>query len=208
MAADNMALSLENLPERSAPARKPHTAHFLDVDPRTQEKLDECDWDLYEKTVATGLVEAGKRDAASSIRPEEIFQVSIVTDPQRQITQISLETETHAKAAVRELARWLRTRGERYAAEKLEHIGLNPNPVEFHSADYYSILHRELKLLGKIDYGNDENRRAAEVWAGTSRLEVVERVRSLGLLASLPQKDGIWLGVSSPNTLYDHATKI
>ena len=203
-----MALPLENLPERSAPTRKVHTVHFLDIDPETQERLDACDWDLYESTIATGLVKAGKRYAGSSVRPNVIFQVSIVTDPQRQITQISLETKPHAEAKIREMVRGFRMRGEQYAAEKVELAGLNPSPAEFRHPDYYTILHRELKPLSRIDYSDDENKKAAEVWTETSLLMVIERVRSLNLLAELPREEVVWIGVNSPRDWYDHVTKI
>ena len=203
-----MALPLENLPEHSAPTRKVHTVHFLDIDPETQERLDACDWDLYESTIATGLVKAGKRYAGSSVRPDVIFQVSIVTDPQRQITQISLETKPHAEAKIREMVRGFRMRGEQYAAEKVELAGLNPSPAEFRHPDYYTILHRELKPLSRIDYSDDENKKAAEVWTETSLLMVIERVRSLNLLAELPREEVVWVGVNSPRDWYDHVTKI
>ena len=206
--AQDMTLTLENLPERAAPARKAHTVHFLEVDPKTQERLDECDWNLYESTVASGLVEAGRRYAGSSARPEAIFQVSVVTDPQRQITGISLGTKPHAKAKIREMVRGLRARGEQYAAEKLELAGLNPNPAEFHHPNYYTILHRELKPLSRIDYGDDENNRAAEVWIKTSLLKAVEHVRSLNLLATWPREEAVWIGVNPPRDWYDHVTKI
>ena len=204
----DMALPLENLPERSAPTRKVHTVHFLDIDPETQERLDACDWDLYESTIATGLVKAGKRYAGSSVRPDVIFQVSIVIDPQRQITQISLETKPHAEAKIREMVRGFRMRGEQYAAEKVELAGLNPSPAEFRHPDYYTILHRELKPLSRIDYSDDENKKAAEVWTETSLLMVIERVRSLNLLAELPREEVVWVGVNSPRDWYDHVTKI
>jgi len=206
--AENVALPLENLPKRSVPTRKAHTAHFLDISPDTQERLDECDWNLYERTVEVGLVEAVKRTKGSSAMPDAIFQVSVATDPQRQITGISLETKPHAHAKVRELARWFRTRDEQYVAEELERAGLNPSPTDFRYPNYYTILHRELRSLDRIDYGDEENKRAAEVWIETSLLRVMDRVRSLNLLESLPRAEEVWIGINSPRDWYDHVTKI
>lgn len=203
-----MFLPLESLPERSTPPRKSHTAHFLNISPETQGRLDECDWNLYERTVEVGLVKAVKRYKSFSAMPDAIFQVSVATDPQRQITGISLETKPDAHAKVRELARWFRTRNEQYVAEELEKAGLNPSPADFRYPNYYTILHRELRSLDRIDYGDEEDKRAAEVWIETSLLRVMDRVKSLGLLASLPREEEVWIGINSPRDWYDHVTKI
>jgi len=182
--------------------------HFLDIIPDTQERLDECDWNLYESTIEVGLVEAAKRYKGSSAMPDAIFQVSVVTDPQRQVTEISVETKPHTQAKVRELEEWFRTRNEHYLAEKLETAGLNPNPTDFRHPNYYTILHRELRPLDRINYNDDENRKAAEVWVETSLLKVIKRVRPLDLLAGLPREEEVWMGVNSPRDWYDHVTKI
>lgn len=209
--AEASALPLENLPERSTPTPRGYTAHFLNIRPETQEMLDKCDWSLYESTVTIALEKAVKRYNGDLTMSEEIYQVSIATDPQRQITEISFETRPHAEAVVRGMVKWLHTRlnpSDRYLVEKLEADGFNPNPVEFLFPNYYTILHRELKPLAGIDYDDAENRTATEVWIETSLLKVVERVRHLKLLVQLPQKEGIWLGVNSPRARYDHVTKI
>lgn len=199
-----MVLPLENLPERSAPTRKDHTAHFLDIGIETQEKLDGCDWNLYERTIEAGLIEATKRYKSASAGPDAVFQISVVTDPQRQITEIAFETKPHAQAKVRELAEWFRTRNEHHLAEKLETAGLNPNPTDFRHPNYYTILHRELRPLDRIDYSDEENKRAAKVWIETSLLKVMDRIRSFDLLAVLPREEEVWIGVNSPRDWYDH----
>ena len=206
--SDNLPiLLLENLPKPVTPPVKDRSTYVLEINSETQQVLDGCDWKAYEKNVITGLLETVKRYNKAS-HGEQVFQVSIITDPQRQKTEISLETKAHARQYIEWSAEWLRERGLSAEAEKLEIAGYNTNPAEFLHPAYYTILHRELRPLDGVDYSDDEARKAAEVWCEIALLEVVERVRSLYLLADLPLEAEAWIGISSPRTQYDHVTSM
>ena len=179
----------------------------MEITSETQRALDGCDWKAYEKNVIAGLLETVKRYNNAS-HGEKVFQVSIVTDPQRQKTEISLETKAHARQYIERSAEWFRERSLSAEAEKLEIAGYDTNPAEFLHPAYYTILHRELRPLDGLDYSDNEARRAAEVWVEIALLEVVERVKSLNLLATLPQEAGVWIGISSPQDQYDHVTAV
>ncbi len=202
-----LILPLENLPEPIRPTPKSYTIHFLEINAETQQLLDECDWNIYENSVLEGMQEAVKRYIKTSLL-EKIYQVSIGTDPQSQITTISFETKTHAQAQIQQSAEWFREHGLKEVAEQTEGTEYNPNPADFLNSNYYTILHRELRSLNKVDYSSKENENAAEAWIEPSLFKIVERVQALNLFAELPREEEIWIGISSPHYWYDHVIKV
>ena len=158
--------------------------------------IDSCDWGAYETSVIDLLqqaVEQYHRQHAD----EKVFQVSIWTDPQVQVSAINFETKKHAEEQIAEQAP-----GYRNAT------GYNDNPAGFKYCQFLERKHREIAAIDELNYFYHTHREAADARISASLRKVVKRTREMSILARLPREEVVWIGVNSPRDWYDHVTKI
>lgn len=175
---------------------------------RVKQAIDACDWDAYEESVFSLLRVAVEQYLRQS-SGEKVYQISIWTDPQTQVSAVSFETRKHAEEHI---SKWAQIFRHKYADEetavRLEADGYNNNPANFKHSRLLEREHPELAALDGLDYRFVTHRHAADARISASLRKVVRWAREQNALGSLPREEVVWIGVNSPRDWYDHVTKI
>lgn len=192
------------------PRSKGHRTLLPPVPSAAQQLLDGLDWEQYRTTVLETVRQAVEdyRQRYANQKNERVFQISLWTDPQAQITAINFETKEHAGEFVREWATFWREKGEPLHAEKIERRGYTNNPASFKYQQFRTVRHPELAGMQEIEFYYAKNMRAALTYIKKNLLLVVQRLRDEDILAPLPREETVWIGVNSARDWYDHVRKI
>jgi len=163
---------------------------------QVKQLIESGDWEAYETSVLDLLRQAighYRRQYAS----EKVYQVSIWTDPQVQVSAVNFETKKHAEEQIAEQAPMYRNAS-----------GYNDNPAGFKYCRFLERKHPEIATIGELNYFYHTHRYAANARISTSLRKVVKRAKEENLFAGLPREEIVWIGVNSPRDWYDHVTKI
>ncbi|GEM_PF-945171 len=206
-AVQEFLLPLGDLPQ-PAPSRKIDARPQTRKPSRVRQAIDACDWDAYEENVFS-LLRAAVEDYLRQSSGEEVYQISIWTDPQTQVSAVSFETKKHAEEHI---SKWAQIFRQKYADEetaaRLEADGYNNNPADFKHSRLLERKHPELVAIDGLDYRYVTHQHAAGARISASLRKVVKRAREQNALADLPREEIVWIGVNSPRDWYDHVTKI
>ena len=127
---------------------------------------------------------------------EKVYQVSIWTDPQAQITAVNFETKEHAAEHMKNWPRFLKAKD------------YNGDPADFKHKEFLLGKHPEIESIDDLDYQFKTHRYAADARISTSLRKVVKRILNLKILENLPREDELWVGINSPHDWYDHVIKV
>jgi hypothetical protein len=172
--------------------------------------LSQINWTKYEEnvlaTVQKAIAKYCKRYAKSE--DNQIYQVSIWTDPQVAQTSISFETKAHARQELLTKIQFFIKEKLPKEAKQLETLGYNTNPADFRFPCFQTKVHRELDTLTELDYTNATTSTAVDARLETSLSRVAKQIIDAKILDKLPREETIFLGVSSPRDWYDHVVKV
>ena len=163
---------------------------------QVKQLIESGDWETYEANVLDLLrqaIEQYQRQYAD----EKVYQISIWTDPQVQVSAINFETKKHAEEQIAEQAP---------SHRNLE--GYNDNPADFKRCQFLERKHPEKAAIDELNYFYHTHRQAADARISASLRKVIKRARDENVLAGLPREEVVWIGVNSPRDWYDHVTKI
>ena len=190
-----LTLPFDDLPQPippQVPAHQPRKRKPSQV----KQLIASGDWETYEASVLD-LLRQAVEEYQKCHASEKVYQVSIWTDPQVQISAINFETKRHAEEQLAKQA-------PAYRSEK----GYNDNPADFKRCEFLRREHPEIAAIDGLNYSYHTHRQAADARISTSLRKVVKRAREQNVFAGLPREEEVWIGVNSPRDWYDHVTKI
>jgi len=194
-ADQELVLPFGDLPQ-PAPPRVQASQPRMRRPSQVKQLIGSGDWEAYEASVLD-LLQQAVDQYQQRYASEKVYQISIWTDPQVQVSAINFETKKHAEE---------QNAAQAPAFRNAE--GYNGNPAGFKYCRFLERKHPEIAAINGLNYFYHTHRYAADARISASLRKVVKRVREQNMLAGLPREEEAWIGVNSPRDWYDHVTKI